>query len=174
MAGGVKKSLRQVCRIFRELTWGLLDASIFRATSPINIRITLIFLGFNWYREPPIKIALNSRRNRNGPRRQSKLRWIVVETIIVLATDRNGDESSSKPQLSSPPIEIAIYLAMTSIGVLVAVNERPVVSKKHFVRFCRILDLRPCFRLTLTRAQTFWQKLNVCKEAQNKTNCNKL
>ena len=35
------------------------------------------------------------------------MRRIVIETAIVLTADRNRAKSSSKPQLSSPPIEIA-------------------------------------------------------------------
>ena len=54
-------------------------------------------------------------REMGGPCRGSKLRWIVVETAIVLAADRNCANSSSKPHLSSPPIEIAPIVVETTL-----------------------------------------------------------
>ena len=48
-------------------------------------------------------------REMGGPGRRSKLRRIVIETAIVVAADQNCAESSSKLQLSSPPIEIALH-----------------------------------------------------------------
>ena len=57
---------------------------------------------------PPIKISLYRLRNHDCPSPQSKLRWIVVKTAMVLAADRNCAESSSKPQLATPPIEITL------------------------------------------------------------------
>ena len=56
-----------------------------------------------WPRE-----MLNRLWNHDCPSPQFELRWIVVKTTMVLDANQNCAESSSKPQLVTPPIKTAL------------------------------------------------------------------